>query len=153
MNLKAQDVTLKPCEKHDIKKIYELSVKQIDRYESYEEKKRQKVLHFLKENIENKLEDYRKIYKNNAHVGYFLMKDEESKLQVEDLLLFDDTQSKNVGTYIAEYWKKLAENYGKPLFLNVFKYNIQALNIYFSQGFDVVEIVKETRVKLGYNKK
>ncbi len=153
MEFTDKNLNLEPCTKEDIDKIYALSISNLDRYEKYEDKKRARVLNVLKDNIETHISNYRKIYKDDQHVGYYLLENKEGNIEVDDLLLFKDDETNNIGKFIVDYWKKLSENYGKPLMLNVFKYNIEAINLYFSKGFNVVEVKKDTRVKLGYFRK
>ncbi len=150
MEFNDKNLNLKPCTKEDIDKIYALSLANLDRYEKFEDKKRTRVLNVLKENVEKNISNYRKIYKDDKHVGYYLLENKDDNLEIDDLLLLKDDETKNIGQFIVDYWKKLSENYGKPLILNVFKYNIEAINLYFSKGFNVVEVKKDTRVKLGY---
>ncbi len=145
-----ESITLKPCTNEDIESIYKMSVKLIDRFEVLDVKTRKTKLPEIKKKIESNISSYHRIYKDEKHLGYVYLQEDSKHIEVNDFFLFEDYEKKSLGQIVVDYMKDLSVNYGKPLFLSIFKMDISSFNLYFSQGFDVYECIKDFQVKMRY---
>jgi len=138
INFKIADIS-------DIDMIYKLSKENIDMYEDITKINYEKVLDWVKRKIHNNISSYKAIYYNGEKVGYFNFHEENNKLEIDDLYIFEMYRDKGIGTMIIKDCIKESNEKNIPIFLYVFSKNTKAVSLYTRLGFEITEKIKDTR--------
>lgn len=138
INFKIADIS-------DIDMIYKLSKENIDMYEDITKIDYEKVLDWVKRKIHDNISSYKAIYYNEEKVGYFNFHEENNKLEIDDLYIFEMYRDKGIGTMIIKDCIKESNEKNIPIFLYVFSKNTKAVSLYTRLGFEITEKIKDTR--------
>lgn len=138
INFKIADIS-------DIDMIYKLSKENIDMYEDITKINYEKVLDWVKRKIHDNISSYKAIYYNEEKAGYFNFHEENNKLEIDDLYIFEMYRDKGIGTKIIKDCIKESNEKNIPIFLYVFSKNIKAVSLYTRLGFEITEKIKDTR--------
>lgn len=129
----------------DAELIYEMAKENIDEYEDTAKIDYEKVLDWMKRKIHDNIDSYKAIYYNDEKVGFFSLWEENNKLEIDDLYIFEAYRNKGIGTSIINECIKESIEKNIPIFLYVFIKNTKAVELYSRLGFEIVEKVRDTR--------
>ena len=136
-------LTYKTSTIKDIPSIYQLCKKLIDDYENIEQIDYDKVLNWIKEKIENKIDEYTTIYVDGKKAGYYhFYKNEDNEYEIDDLYVFQEFQNKGIGTEIVN---KCCSLVNEPIILYVFIKNKKAVSLYKKLGFEIIKTINNSR--------
>lgn len=138
INFKIADIS-------DIDMIYKLSKENIDMYEDITKIDYEKVLDWVKRKIHDNISSYKAIYYHGEKAGYFNFHEENNKLEIDDLYIFEMYRDKGIGTMIIKDCIKESNEKNIPIFLYVFSKNTKAVSLYTRLGFEITEKIKDTR--------
>ena len=107
------NITFKPADNSDIKTIYLLCKSLIDeKYQLWYGFK------LSQKQISNSVNEYTSIYLDNHKCGYYhFFRNEDGKLEIDDLYTFPAYQNRGTGTYVI---KSLLNSVNEPVMLYVF---------------------------------
>ena len=126
----------------DIELIYEFNKHLIDSYEDVQSIPYDKVLNWVHNKIETKINEYQRIIYNGELVGYYRFYQDGDRMELDDLYVFPDYRNQQIGTRVVD--KCLSET-ELPVYLYVFIKNSKAVALYERLGFRVIETIKDTR--------
>ena len=101
------------------------------------------MLAWVRRKIEENIHEYRRIFLDSAHVGYYRLFTCELGRELDDLYIFPEYQNQGIGTAIIT--RCCAEG---PVSLFVFTKNTGALALYRRLGFREIQRVGVTRLIL-----
>lgn len=138
-------VTFKNTNIDDIERVFELNRDLIMKYESNPNMEFERVLQWVRNKIESNIENYMCIYAEGNKVGYYYLHEEDGKLEIDDLYIFEEFQGRGIGSIVLEFVDSIAMEEGKEVFLYVFARNEGAIRLYLRKGFKIVENIRDTR--------
>lgn len=95
-----------------------------------------KVLAWCHRKIEAQLPEYRRIFVDGKHCGYFhLISREADTWELDDFYLFEDCRGQGIGTAVLKMLCDTADEQGAVLQLYVFRKNKGAVRLYQRFGF------------------
>lgn len=128
-----------------------MSKKLIDDYENIEDIDYEKVLSWIREKIQNHINDYSIIFVDGTKAGYYrFCKNADNKFEIDDLYILPQFQNKGIGSKVI--YQCCAE-VDEPVILYVFVKNHRAVSLYKRLGFEVLKNIKDSRYIMLYNKK
>lgn len=137
------NITYSRATSSDIAQIYLLCKQLIDAYENVESIDYDKVLKWVQKKIETSINEYTAVYADGKKAGYYhFYKNEDGEYEIDDLYIFDNFQSKGIGTEII---KKCCSSVDEPVMLYVFINNKRAVSLYKRLGFEIVETIRDSR--------
>lgn len=137
------NISFEKATKSDVEKLFSLCKKLIDDYENTEYIDYEKVLKWVYKKIESTIGEYTVIYFENKKAGYYhFFKNQEEMWELDDLYVFANFQNKGIATQVI---KKCCSSVNTPVMLYVFIKNEKAVELYKSLGFEVQEVVNNTR--------
>lgn len=133
----------------DIDCIYRLCKKLIDDYENIESIAYDSVLKWIKRKIETHINEYTAVYVNNEKGGYYhFYKNENGEYELDDLYIFPKFQNRGIGSTIIE---RCCTSVNQSVFLYVFIKNERAVKLYKNHGFEIVNLVNNSRYIMKRN--
>ncbi len=126
----------------DIDVIYGFSKALIDEYEDKSKIDYAEVLSWVRKKIEDHINEYSVIMFRGKKAGYFLVRENGGKTELDDLYIFPEYRNRGIGTAVLERCFNATK---LPIFLYVFVKNIGAINLYSRLGFKIIEVIKDTR--------
>ena len=126
----------------DIEKIYAANKELIDTYEDIENIDYEKVLQWVLKKIETNIDEYIAVFLDGKKVGYYHFYPSEGKMELDDLYIFPEFQSKGIGSTIIQ---RCIEESDSTIFLYVFAKNVRAIALYEKLGFTIVKNIRNTR--------
>ena len=137
------NITFKPADNSDIETVYLLSKDLIDRYENIENINYDMVLNWIKDKINKSINEYASVYLDDKKCGYYhFCRNEDGKLEIDDLYIFPAYQKRGTGTYVI---KSLLNSANEPVMLYVFSKNEKAVSLYKRLGFRIIRNIKVSR--------
>ena len=136
----------RPADAADLDVLFEMNRTLIEQYEDLGSIDLSRVLLWVRRKLEEKLPEYRAVFRNDEKVGYFrLFETDEGALEIDDLYILSPFRGQGVGTEIIRHCIAESERLQKPLMLYVFTRNIRAAALYERMGFVPSSIVSPTR--------
>lgn len=138
-------ITYRKANVNDVEKVFELNKDMIIKYESDSNIEFKKVLKWVRNKIESNIENYICIYGDENKVGYYYLHEEDGKLEIDDLYIFEEFQGQGIGSTVLDLVDLVAKEQGKEVFLYVFAKNEGAIRLYLRKGFEIVENIRDLR--------
>ena len=126
----------------DVDTIFRFNKDLIDRYENIQDISYDDVLGWVRRKIEKAIHTYTRIYADGVHVGFYRFGANEEKMELDDLYIFPEFQSRGIGTCVIE---KCCVETEKPVMLYVFIRNTGAWKLYQRLGFEIRENIRGSR--------
>lgn len=126
----------------DVDTIFRFNKDLIDRYENIQDISYDDVLGWVRRKIEKAIHTYTRIYADGVHVGFYRFVANEEKMELDDLYIFPEFQSRGIGTCVIE---KCCVETEKPVMLYVFIRNTGAWKLYQRLGFEIRENIRDSR--------
>lgn len=126
----------------DVDTIFRFNKDLIDRYENIQDISYDGVLGWVRRKIEKAIHTYTRIYADGVHVGFYRFVANEEKMELDDLYIFPEFQSRGIGTCVIE---KCCVETEKPVMLYVFIRNTGAWKLYQRLGFEIRENIRGSR--------
>lgn len=136
------NLTYEPAEKTDIEPLFQLNKDLIDRYESTSQIDYSKVLSWVRNKLEKRIDEYTCIFLDNRKVGYYRFHSVDEKMELDDLYVLSPYQGQGIGSEVIR--KCIAET-DLPVFLYVFIRNSGAVSLYKRFGFRITETIRNSR--------
>lgn len=131
-----------PAQECDTERIYASNKELIDTYEAVENIDYEKVLQWVLKKIETNIDEYIAVFLDGKKVGYYHFYPSEGKMELDDLYIFPEFQSKGIGSTIIQ---GCIEESDSTIFLYVFAKNVRAIVLYQKLGFKIVKNIRNTR--------
>ena len=125
------------AEQRDLPLLFQLNKQLIDQYEDVSAIDYEKVLGWVKHNLETILPHFRKVLYNGVPAGFFCLYDGE----LDSLFIFPEFRGKGIGSKVIRY----CQSQSPALFLYVFRKNTRAIRLYKRMGFYIAKEVGATR--------
>ena len=125
------------AQQRDLPLLFALNKALIDQYEDISSIEYDKVLSWVRKNLENMLPHFRKILRDDTPVGFFCLCDGE----LDSLFIFPEFQGLGIGTQVIRDCQAISPS----LFLFVFRKNTRAVSLYQKLGFQITKSVGKTR--------
>lgn len=135
-------LSYQPALPEDVDTIFRFNKDLIDRYENIQDISYDDVLGWVRRKIEKAIHTYTRIYADGVHVGFYRFVANEEKMELDDLYIFPEFQSRGIGTCVIE---KCCVETEKPVMLYVFIRNTGAWKLYQRLGFEIRENIRGSR--------
>ena len=135
-------LSYQPAFPEDVDTIFRFNKDLIDRYENIQDISYDDVLGWVRRKIEKAIHTYTRIYADGVHVGFYRFVANEEKMELDDLYIFPEFQSRGIGTCVIE---KCCVETEKPVMLYVFIRNTGAWKLYQRLGFEIRENIRGSR--------
>ena len=135
-------LSCQPALPEDVDTIFRFNKDLIDRYENIQDISYDDVLGWVRRKIEKAIHTYTRIYADGVHVGFYRFVANEEKMELDDLYIFPEFQSRGIGTCVIE---KCCVETEKPVMLYVFIRNTGAWKLYQRLGFEIRENIRGSR--------
>lgn len=142
-------LTFEPARQEDILPLWDLNKNLIDRYEDCASIDYDRVLNWVRKNIETQLPHFQRILSDGDLAGYFCLQPSEEGLELDSLFILPWFQNQGIGT---EVLRKCRHDAKDTLFLYVFRENTGAIRLYQRLGFQITKEVGATRYIMEYKK-
>lgn len=137
------DLEFYPAQAEDVEIIFAQSKALIERYEDITVIDFERVLQWVHKKIEANIGMYTRVICDKITVAYYCLREDEDRLELDDLYVLPAYRGKGIGSKILE--KCLSET-NKEIYLYVFAQNIGAILLYKRFGFVISEQVSATRL-------
>ena len=135
-------LSFKPALPEDVDTLFCLNKELIDRYEDVQNIPYDDVLKWVRRKIEKAIHTYTRIYADGVHAGFYRFVANEEKMELDDLYIFPEFQSRGIGTRVVE---KCCGETEKSVMLYVFIRNTGAWQLYQRLGFEIQENIHDSR--------
>jgi len=125
------------AEQRDLPLLFALNKELIETYEDLTAIDLPRVLHWVEQNLEAHLGDFRRIMYDRNLAGFFCLSDGE----MDSLFLLPPFRGKGIGTQVIRYCQESTPS----LLLYVFKKNTGAVELYRRMGFEITKEAGTTR--------
>lgn len=127
----------------DIAPIYRLCKQLIDRYENTDAIDYDRVLKWVYRKIETSIDEYTTVHVAHKKAGYFhFFQNEAGEYEIDDLYIFPEYRNRGIGS---EVIRSCISSVNAPVMLYVFIKNEKAVALYQRLGFEIVQIVSDSR--------
>jgi ribosomal protein S18 acetylase RimI-like enzyme len=130
-------VEFEPAEQRDLPLLFALNKALIDEYEDLTAIDYDRVLLWMRQNLEVHLPDFHRILYEGEPAGFFCLSDSE----VDSLFVLPQFRGKGIGTEVIRHCQSTSPS----LLLYVFRRNTGAVNLYRRMGFQITKEVGKTR--------
>lgn len=134
-----------PADNTDKSRLFFLCKENIDSYEDLHAIRYAHALMWVRDKIEQHIEDYTAIWNGTDKVGYFLVHPREKKWEWEDFYLFPEHRGQGIGTRVL---KDQLGGLEDPVFLHVFRRNTRAIALYNRFGFQTTQTIHGTQFRM-----
>lgn len=134
-------LTFSPAKPEDVPLIFSLNKDLIERYEDLSAIDYDKVLIWVRRNIEGNLPHFSRILWDGALAGFFCLTEEGGTWELDSLFVLPPFQGLGIGTQVLRHCQQTHPS----LLLYVFRRNTGALRLYEKTGFSVTKEVRNTR--------
>ena len=126
----------------DVDTIFRRNKELIDRYENVRGIPYEEVLAWHRRKIEKSIRSYTRICADGIHAGFYRFVPNGDKMELDDLYIFPEFQSRGIGSRVIE---KCCAETELPVMLYVFVRNTGAWQLYQRLGFEIRETVHNSR--------
>ena len=136
------ELSFQCARREDAEVLFRFNRDLIDRYEDIQNIPYEGVLDWVRKKIEENIESYTRIYADGHHAGFYRFIPNGKEMELDDLYIFAEYQNRGIGTRILE---KCCRESDRPVMLYVFSRNTGAWKLYQRMGFEIREVIKNTR--------
>ena len=138
-------IRYEPADHTDKSRLFFLCKENIDHYEDLHAIRYAHALMWVRDKIEQHIDDYTAIWNGPDKVGYFLVHPADDQWEWEDFYLFPEHRGRGIGTRVLdEQLTTLAD----PVFLHVFSRNTRAVSLYRRFGFQPTQTIRGTQYRM-----
>lgn len=130
--------------KKEISTLVDLNLENLDTYDPRSKKQRDYLKKYLKETISEAIKNYQVIYLNQTKIGYYCIELGDEGYEFVDFYLLPDYRHQGYGKQILQ---EILPTYPN-LYLYVFTRNQIAIKLYQQFGFEEVEKISSSRIKM-----
>lgn len=130
-----------PALPEDLELLFQLNRALIDQYEDIGSIDYDKVLLWVRKNIEQNLSHFSRILCNGKPAGFFCLAECDDRWELDSLFVLQPFQGQGIGTQVLRHCQSCCPS----LMLYVFRKNIAAIRLYEKMGFAVTQAVGKTR--------
>lgn len=134
-----------PTLPEDVPVLFQLNKQLIEEYEDTASLDYDRVLQWVRGNLEKTLPCFRRVICDGDLAGWFCLTPAEGKTELDSLFVLPEYRNRGIGTEVLKYCQESA-----PVFLYVFRRNVQAIALYERMGFRIVKEVGKTRYIMEY---
>ena len=142
-------LTLEPTGQEDLELLFQLNKQLIDTYEDIESIDYDRVLTWVRKNLEHSLPRFTRVLYNGQTAAFFCLTPVDGKTELDSLFVLSQFQNQGIGT---EILRKCQDEVPTPLFLYVFQKNTGAIRLYEKLGFRITQQVGTSRYIMEYQK-
>lgn len=130
--------------KKDIQTLIDLNLENLDTYDPRSKKQRDYLKNYLKEAISESITNYQVVFLDQTKIGYYCIELTEEGYEFVDFYLLPKFRHLGYGKQILQ---DILPHY-PDLFLYVFTNNKIAIHLYQQFGFEEVEKISSSRIKM-----
>ena len=130
-------IAFSSAEQRDLPLLFAMNKTLIDEYEDISAIDYDRVLAWVKKNLEKNLPHFRRIEVNAVTAGFFCLNGGE----LDSLFILPEFRGNGIGSEVIRYCQQTSP----ALFLYVFKRNLRATELYRRLGFTITKDVGRTR--------
>ena len=134
-------IEIKSIDDSHLDLIFNLNKNLVDKYENILEIQYDKVLNWIRNNINDNAKYFNAIYYKKELAGFFSFSKTNLGYEIDSLFVFDKFQNLGIGTFII---KHCLNSVDCEVFLYVFKQN-KAFNLYKKLGFKIIKEINKNR--------
>lgn len=128
-------LTYQPADVSDLEALFAFNKKLIDQYEDLSQIPYQKVLAWVRQKLEQHIQEYTCIFADGQKAGYYHFSPTDSNtMELDDLYLFPAFRGHGIGTAVIQ---KCCAETSQPIMLYVFQKNTGAIALYQRMGFQI----------------
>ena len=128
-------LTYQPADTSDLDALFAFNKELIDRYEDLNQIPYQKVLAWVRQKLEQQIQEYTCIFVDGKKAGYYhFSPTDSSTMELDDLYLFPAFRGHGIGTAVIQ---KCCAETSQPIMLYVFQKNTGAIALYQRMGFQI----------------
>ena len=142
-------LTCESARPEDLDTLFQLNRQLIDTYEDVTAIDYNRVLTWVRKNLEKNLPHFTRIFSDGSLAGYYCLMSSGEKIELDSLFVLPEFQNRGIGTHIL---KKCQKETPSILFLYVFQKNTRALALYKRLGFQIVKETGTSRYIMEYQK-
>lgn len=134
-------IRLKQADSRDIEPIYNLNKELIDRYENRGQINYEKVLGWVRRNIEEQINGYTCVMYGGKKAGYYYFhrSSRPGRMEMADFYILPPYQDMGIGTWV---FRECLSGITEPVLLYVFIKNVRAVSFYRRLGFEITGTVR-----------
>lgn len=134
------------CNEYDKDKIFNEYKLKLDLYEDTQKIEYEKVLNWKKEKLENGLENCTKILCNGKDIGYYSIKEENNKVEIDNFFVSEEYQNRGFAKKALNHCIDLIKQNKIPMVYSyIFSKDERQIELYTKCGFSVRELIGDTR--------
>ena len=124
-----------PADASDLDALFAFNKELIDRYEDLNQIPYQKVLAWVRQKLEQQIQEYTCVFADGQKAGYYHFSPMDSNtMELDDLYLFPAFRGHGIGTAVIQ---KCCAETSQPILLYVFQKNTGAIALYQRMGFQI----------------
>lgn len=128
-------LTYQPADASDLDALFAFNKELIDQYEDLSQIPYQKVLAWVRQKLEQQIQEYTCIFADGQKAGYYHFSPMDSDtMELDDLYLFPAFRGHGIGTAVIQ---KCCAETSQPILLYVFQKNTGAIALYQRMGFQI----------------
>lgn len=128
-------LTYQPADASDLDTLFAFNKELIDQYEDLSQIPYQKVLAWVRQKLEQQIQEYTCIFVDGKKAGYYYFSPMDSDtMELDDLYLFPAFRGHGIGTAVIQ---KCCAETSQPILLYVFQKNTGAIALYQRMGFQI----------------
>ena len=128
-------LTYQPADASDLDTLFSFNKELIDQYEDLSQIPYQKVLAWVRQKLEQQIQEYTCILADGQKAGYYHFSPMDSDtMELDDLYLFPSFRGHGIGTAVIQ---KCCAETSQPILLYVFQKNTRAIALYQRMGFQI----------------
>lgn len=128
-------LTYQPADASDLDTLFSFNKELIDQYEDLSQIPYQKVLAWVRQKLEQQIQEYTCIFADGKKAGYYHFSSMNSDtMELDDLYLFPAFRGHGIGTAVIQ---KCCAETSQPILLYVFQKNTGAIALYQRMGFQI----------------
>lgn len=128
-------LTYQPADTSDLDALFAFNKELIDQYEDLSQIPYQKVLAWVRQKLEQQIQEYTCILADGQKAGYYHFSPMDSDtMELDDLYLFPAFRGHGIGTAVIQ---KCCAETSQPILLYVFQKNTGAIALYQRMGFQI----------------
>lgn len=138
-------IRYEPATHTDKSRLFFLCKENIDQYEDLHAIRYAHALMWVRDKIEQHIDEYTSIWHDGKQVGYFRLHPSEDQWEWEDFYLFPEYRGQGIGTHVLNEqltWRT------DPVFLHVFSRNTRAVSLYHRFGFQPTQTIRGTQFRM-----
>ena len=142
-------VSFTPALPEDAEVLFSLNRDLIARYEDISAIDHERVLLWVRRNIERNIPHFSRILLDGELAGYFCLTEEDGTWELDSLFVLPPFQRRGIGTAVLRHCQRAYPS----LLLYVFRANRGAIRLYEKMGFSITKEVGKTRYIMQWQQK